>query len=233
MPVERPFDPKTAPILVPSRDATPKEREIWERAKREVRRLNLTILQGRIMLTQVIDAHNIANTNGVNLGIDISGLARNIAWLEQQGSEYAQAVSWVDQRKLAIAVHGGDVDIIYPEQYQPFDGIVVVAAVAGVALLVGFIALNIVAMAKAQEQNAQLRQAKKSADEILCSDASSPQCQQWQRKKQSTAYKEKDGMIKSLGKNIVKLGKKVGGGLSMGVALAVPLVAFMLARGKR
>lgn len=98
-------------------------------------------------------------------------------------------------------------------------GIVVIGGVVGRMLLV-------------ESENKRLADAYdtmiKASEARICADPSSSACKSWQVEKDSTDYASRKSLIEEITDGLSEVGATIKGGMGIGLALAVPLIAWMV-----
>lgn len=148
------------------------------------------------------------------------------------------AAARVDSFELGLKIEGGEIAIVAPAS-MPADQLAALKAglsgwfipiAIGVVVVGGLIARAALIDSETARIEAGYRDVLKKADARLCADPKSAACSAWQEEKKAVEFKQRQGLLESLGAGISEIGGAVKGGLGVGLALAVPLVAFMLLR---
>jgi len=121
---------------------------------------------------------------------------------------------------------GRDIDIILFPGHELGAIPLVIPALIGVVIAAAAVAAAVSAIREAQELSHRFNAVMETADRELCKDPSSDTCQNWRIEKAQKNWAKNKSIADSIGSAV----EKIGGGLGLGLVVALGIFAFMRGR---
>lgn len=212
------------------RPPTARELELWAKAQTIAKRVNLLSYMMKAQFRNIIQIHNFAKNNKIKLdepGLPdlekrmLSALAE-IEFLKDKMCE-------VNQLDLGVRISssGNDLDIVEPKETGTMGWII--PAILGAIVVIGIIARWAYLEKEVVEVTRDYNGIMKRADMALCSDKNSETCKSWEKDKQTGGYYKRESIIDSIKNAASSVGETAKKGLGAGIALAIPLLAWLWA----
>lgn len=183
----------------------------------------------------------------INLGILQEFCASNNLQIPQMSSDNAilftkraaefgkieKAIQAVERLELGISFQNGDINIVAPswytkEQIQDYQlGIwpIILAGLA-IVLIVGLSAQLIVIDQDFEKCAKDNKKLISEADKALCADPNNPLCKKWKETKKETEFEKTESTFDQIKKGLSEFGKVATKGVGIGLAIAIPLIAW-------
>lgn len=222
--------PSTA-IADVERPPTSHELALWEQAEQLMRRCVLKGYVARLKHAQI----NAAIKHGLKYGTTIS--VPEMAELEPRLSTALDSIEQLRQQHadvnglhlgVRLSEGGNDLDIVSPQPMAM--GAIWIPIAIGAVVIAGIIARWAYLETEVSEITNAYNGVISRADMALCDDPTSEMCTEWKHSKTVGDYKKRETLIDSVQSAISKVGSGAKTGLSWGLALAVPLIIFLLKR---
>jgi hypothetical protein len=220
-------------MLISERQATSVEKKKWDEVLRLAEQLKRytyanVLRDENFKLISVFSARY-----GVQIPLmtadEIKRLNRNIEAFKR----IYKAIQAVERLELGIYFAEDDVVIVAPSWYTSdqiasyqLSGWPFVLIAAGVAIVAGVIGYIHRLQSDNEELSSRYDAVLQASEKRICSDPTSAACQAWKKEKEPKAIKENEGIIASLTSGIAEIGQTAKKGLGIGLALAIPLLAW-------
>jgi hypothetical protein len=218
------------------RAPTSKELELWQRAKKAARRVNLLSYAMKMRFKNVLLVHAFAQERKITLNEPtLPDLEMRMNKALSEIERLKDDMCGVSQLELGVQLSSGgnDLDIVQPESSTMSLGWILPAIVGGV-IVIGIIARWAYLESEVSEISAQYNGVLKRSDMALCENPDSEQCKAWEHAKQTGGYYKRESLIESVKSAVSTAGVAAKKGLSAGLALAIPLLLYMyMPRGGR
>lgn len=210
---------------VPSRPIDSLEGSLWSRLLRLTAKAGNDIDRAGLLLQNIYLTFSFASQNAVFLSAMNPEDERKYYELKESHRALVEAIRGVEDKKYGIRINGHDLDILEPS--NDLSGLVIPVAV-GVVVLAAAIATAIWQSKLATEIALKYRELLLRTDNTLCSDPTSKLCQKWKAEKKTSGYEKNMSLADTLKTGV----SKIAGGLSTGLLIAIPIVAFLALRRK-
>lgn len=232
--------PSTIPFKPAERAPTAKELELWNRAQKIAKRVNLLSYILKNQFSNILFTHKFAQANKIAIDEpELPDLEKRMLAALTETEKLKDLMCEVSQLELGVrlSAKGNDLDIIDPETPAvQIDGALgwVIPAVLGAVIVVGIIARWAYLEGEQDEIIARYNGILKRSDIALCGvDPHSKQCQDWENAKSTGGYYKRETIIDSVKSAVSTAGKITGKGLGIGLSLAIPLLAWIYAPRRR
>jgi len=224
--------PISTPIKYVEADRAPTQQELalWSQAEKIAKRVNLMSYAMKAQFRNIVQIHNFAKANKITLNEpDLPDLEKKMLTALAEIEFLKDQMCAVNQLELGVRVSqsGNDLDIIEPKQTETFGWIL--PAVIGAVIVVGIIARWAYLETEVNEVVSDYNGIMKRADMALCENPDSEICQNWKKDKATGGYLKRETIIDSVKNAVSAVGSTAKTGLGWGIALAIPLLAFLWA----
>ena len=204
------------------------------------------------LIAQAVNLYTLANTYATE------NLAREVALLHSHGIQtpdidqhiisvgkmikqderFQRIISAVIIGDLGLRNTPTDLDVMAKpgtpaEELLQYQDLGYVWFVIGVVVVFGAIALGTHFFSESVKISKRDKLHKKFIEKTACADPNSQLCQDWKALRQSPAYTSTESIWESASKKAIKAGKLIAKGFSIGVAIAIPIAAFLLLKKNR
>jgi hypothetical protein len=223
--------PISAIELPPSVDRPPTAAEVrlFGRFCNELECLDRIVSAAGLRMQNIYTAARFSSAAGLPV-ISVSGDEEELYYalrdrVQQLRVAERAVIDW--RAGIRTTSSGRDIDIVlFPG--QQLSGLpLVIPALIGVVIAAAVIAVCVEKIREARELSAKFNAVMETADRELCKDPNSETCQAWKVEKQTNNWKQNKSIADSIGSAV----EKIGGGLGLGLVVALGIFAFM--RGKR
>lgn len=224
--------PTPTTVIEAERPPTTAELALWNRAKSTARSAILTGYVVRLQYRNLLLTHQFAAVAKVSFDEpELVELEPRMFSALSEIEQLRQTMCDVEQLELGVRRNENDLDIIRPPA-QTLGWII--PAVVGAVIVVGIIARWAYLEKEVQTISDQYNGVLRRADLKLCKDPGSQLCKDWEKAKENGGYYKRETLIDSVKAAVTKVGGAVTTGLGAGLALLIPLLAFLyLPRSKR
>jgi len=220
-------------MLLPERAPTTSELRKWDALIKQLDRAKRWLVINYMLKNNFGIIQQFCADNGLPVPeIDPSILVQ----LTEKASQFQtiqKAIQAVERLELGIRFKNGDIDIVAPtwytaEQTQDYTlGLwPLIFAGLAVVLIVGLSARLITIEDTCESCEKKLKEQNKKLDAQLCQNPNDPTCQKWQKIKKETEYVRAEGTIDQIKNGLKKFGGAAIGGIGLGLAVAIPLLAW-------
>lgn len=222
--------PKTGiPYVEGERAPTSKELELWDKAQKAARRVNLRSYAMKMQFKNIVMVHKFALDRKITLNEpELPDLEMRMNKALTEIERLKDDMCGVNQLELGVQLSSGgnDLDIVQPESSTLSFGWIL-PAVIGAVIVVGIIARWAYLEQEVSEISAQYNGILKRSDMALCENPDSDQCKAWEHAKQTGGYYKRETLIESVKSAVSTVGSVAKKGLGAGLALAIPLLLWM------
>jgi len=218
-------------IDIPSsveRPPTASEVRMFGRFVAELERLDRIVTAAGLRLQNIYTAARFAADAGLPV-ISVSEQEEELYYsLRDQVRKLRVAERAVIDWRAGIRTtsSGRDIDIVlFPGQELGAIPLVIPALI-GVVIAAAAVAAAVSAIRDAHELSRKFNSVMETADRELCKDPLSDTCQNWQVEKASKNWQKNKSIADSIGSAV----EKIGGGLGLGLVVALGIFAFMRGR---
>lgn len=219
---------KPIPYAEPERAPNAHELALWNQAEDVAKRAVLLSYVVKLQYKNMLMIAQFAATNKIqfNEPTAVSTEQRMLAALQniEQIRPLMDAVRNMEYG-IRVSSTGNDLDIIQPEK-TGFSGFIIPIAL-GVVALVGLIARWIYLEKEIKYVHEEYAGILNRSNAVLCKDPASKICKDWTDIKKTSGYEKREGIIDSAISTLKGAATK---GVSWGLAIVIPLAAFMLLR---
>lgn len=214
-----------------SRNMLPQEFDRWNYLRKLVFRTKDRWQSARHRMNVVIEISKFCTENSIELQSlnKITSIEQKLLETEVEIRSGLNVFFDCENGYLGIYFHDNDFDVIEPSTNitPSVNGIgfpPIVAAAIGVVSVVALIARWSYIEHKAVELDTTLKNTIKESDKLLCSDNKSEICQKWKEKKETTGIKREVTLAETITNGL----DRAGHGMSIGIAIAIPVLAYAM-----
>ena len=211
---------------IPERNLVASERALWQRLLRVTEKATDDIQRAGLLLKNIYITFTFARANNVFLTALSPQDEQTYYTILESNRQLRAAVRGVQDRRYGIRAKGHDLDIVDP--HLSMDGLII-PVVVGAVILATAIATAIWQSRLANEIAQKYAALLIRTDNTLCSDPTSSLCKKWQEEKKKTGYQKNITLADTLKQGV----KTIAGGISTGLLLVLPVVAFLALGGKK
>lgn len=217
--------------------ATAKQKRLWRDYKRNVENIDLRLQANAVRIQMCYAALDFGNRAGAPIAFDTQAFDKHFM-LVKAVNRAKRLIDAVENEKLGLRFAHGDIDIMAPpdmtaDQIAEYHLMGFVLIAVGVVVIAGIIATQIVWNNESLKQTDQFNRLLKTADNKYCADPASPTCAAWLNRKKAEGFKQKKNIIERIEGGIKGVVSSATSGLGIGIALAIPLAAYVFAKGNR
>lgn len=224
MPELTPVYPVPIESIEIERGATAQELALWQKLLKEFSNSSNALDSAGLLLENIYITFSFANRNDVILVSPDPDIEQRYYQLRQDFEKLKSAIRGVEDHRYGIMVKNGDLDILQPPDTQ-MSGLIIPVIIGGI--IVGTaIAAAIYQTKQSLEIAMEYRRIIARTDKTLCSDKNSELCKKWEKEKQDTGYTKNQTLAESLSSSV----SKVTSGLGIGLLIAIPAIAILLAK---
>jgi len=217
-------------MIIPEREATAAERAKWESV------LQLAEQTKRQIFANVLRAENykivksFAAAHGVTIGIMPDADQQRLVSVISEFNRIQRLISYVERLELGVRFENGEVSIVAPPSYTDdqiaaLSGWFIPIAI-GIVLLAGLIGKLHGLEDENEEIAAKYKAVLTASEKRICSDPYSSECKAWKEEKEPIKYQQNTGLIDRISSGITEIGQTAKKGLGIGLAIAIPLLAW-------
>lgn len=220
-------------MLLPERAPTANELKKWETIIRRLDRAKRWLVVNYLLKQNLGVLQEFCEQNDLTVPVTPSNIAVLLTERAAQLQTIQKAIQAVERLELGVQFKFGDIDIVAPtwyteEQTQEYNlGFwpIVLAGVA-VVLIIGLSARLITIEEDLETCAKQNKKLITAGDKALCSDPTDPRCAEWKKTKQETEFIRTESTIDQITGGLKKFGSAATGGIGIGLAVAIPLLAW-------
>ena len=225
----------TTSIVDAERPPTAHELALWDRAEQLMRRCVLKGYAARLKHGQIIAAAKHGAKYGTTINIpEMADLETRMNAVLTEIEDLRRYHYDVNGLHLGVRLSAGgkDLDILSPAPMSM--GAIWIPIAIGAVVMVGIIARWIYLEGEVQEISNKYNGVITRADMALCGDANADtqMCKDWKQSKQSGDYYKNQTLIDKVETAVKTVGRAASSGLSWGIMLAIPLLAYVYAPRK-
>jgi len=212
----------------PERPPTQHELDLWERAQKIARRVNLKALVMRLQYASLRQTHDFAVEHAITFpSYNLPGLENRMLTVLAEIKILNPYMAEVCQLSLGVRLSssGNDIDIVRPTTEENIGW--VIPLILAVIVVGGIIARWITLEQEVDDITTAYNGVLKRSDIALCADPTSKICTEWQHDKKTGGYTKRETIIDSVKGAISSIGSGAKSGLSWGLALAFPLLLWL------
>lgn len=216
-----------------SRNMLPKEFARWNYLRNLIFRAKDRWQAARHRMNVVIEISKFCTQNGIELQTlsNISNVEKDLLSLETEIRSGLAIFFDCENGYLGINFHDNDFDVIQPATdisptVQGLGFPPIVAAAIGVISVVALISRWAYIEHKAVDLDVKLKNTIRESDKLLCSDSNSEICSKWKERKETAGIKREASIAETITSGL----DKAGHGLSIGIAIALPVLAYAMFR---
>lgn len=220
-------------MLLPEREPTASELKKWETIIRQLDRAKRWLVVNYLLKQNFGIIQQFCADNGLTVPSIPSDLVVLLTDRAAKLQTIQKAIQAVERLELGIQFKNGDIDIVAPtwytkEQTQDYTLGLWPLILAGLAivLIVGLSARLITIEDDFYQTSKKLKTQTKKIDDELCKNPNDPLCQKWSAIKKETEYVKTEGTIDQITRGLSEFGKTVKKGAGIGLAIAIPLLAW-------
>lgn len=158
-----------------------------------------------------------------------------LALIRKSANRNKRLIDAVNSERLGLRFNNGDMDIMAPAsmtadevaEYQALGWIIIVS---GIVVLAGVVAYITWLQKENEDLKTKFNNLLFASDKTFCRDPNSSVCQKWVDRKARENFEAKKGTIEQLESGIKSVAQTAKKGLGIGIAIAIPLVLWSLAR---
>lgn len=215
--------------IEPERAPTDNEMALWDRALTGYQRTRQWIYALKLQYANLMLTHRFARTHSISLEDkeDLAELEQRMIIAVREATELGNNMARVEQLELGVRLSpaGNDLDILQPPE-QELSGWIIPVAI-GAVIVAGIIARWAYLEREIKEISDRYNGVLMRADQALCGDPTSQTCVDWETTKAAGNYTKRETIIDKVKKAARSIGGTVQTGLGAGLALLIPLLAFM------
>ena len=208
-------------LFKPERLATNSEQAKWAQLLDKVDQCSDRLIACRLLGINAAAAKAFADKRGLSFP-DPDAIETKLISVEDKLHQLIDLIRQVQDHELALQFRNNDIDIIDPNQKEM--GAVLLIAL-GVVLVVGALSTAGYLYNDLQDAERELRIVHGATNKHFCSDPTSETCADWKQYKAESAYDERKTWADQI-TDFVKKPIAIGG--KWGIAVAIPLIAFLL-----
>lgn len=226
--------PSGVTYIESERGPTQQESSLWDRAQSHAKRVIALSYALKLQYKNLLLEHQFAKENGITLSEkeDLASMETRLLTAISQISTLKDVMCDVNQLELGVRLSstGTDLDVIDPPT-QTLGWII--PAVAGAVIVAGIIARWAYLENEVGDLSDKYNGVIRRADQALCADPTSQTCADWKATKQNGAYYQRETVIDKIKSAASYAGQKITTGIGAGIALLIPLLAFLYLPRKR
>lgn len=225
-------------MLIPERGPTLAEQKKWD---------DMLLLAEKVKkktFSNIVRAENvkIISAFGVRKGLLLPSIsavdAKRLVAVVAEFAQIQRGIQAVDRLELCVKFQNGDIDIMAPPWYTKeqiasynLSGWFV-PIIIGIAALAGLIGRLYDIEKENNELAAKYDAVLKASEKRICDNPDSAECKEWQKEKEPSGYVKNEGIIGQIAGSISDFGKTAKKGVGIGLAIAIPLLAWSYLRAK-
>jgi hypothetical protein len=211
------------------RPPTAAEVRLFARFCNELERLDRVVSSAGLRMQNIYTAARFAAAAGAPV-ISVSETEEELYYalrdrVRQLRAAERGVIDW--RAGIRQTFDGRDIDIVLFPGQQLGAIPLVIPALIGVVIAAAAVAAAVSAIMEAQELQRKFNAIMETADRELCKDPTSELCQNWQVEKASKNWQKNKSIAESIGSAV----EKIGGGLGLGLIVALGIFAFL--KGKK
>lgn len=220
-------------VIKSSRPMSVEEHRQWQKVRNKMFRTRDLFSMGQSQLNQIIMISAFCDNNGISLPVlsKMPTLEKEFLETGQEIDDLTNAIHDAEFGYYGVVYKSGDFDLI-TQTSSDVSGLgfpALVVAAIGIVSFTTILARWVYLEHKVEDITKKYNDIIKKADDQLCSDPNSETCKSWKQRKQQNDYKRETTIVESIKSGIATAGK----GLSAGLLLAVPLIAFSMFGSKK
>lgn len=217
--------------------ATAKQKKLWRDYKRNVENIDLRCQANAVRVQMCYAALDFGNRNNLPIAFDTQAFDKHFM-LVRAVNRAKRLIDAVESEKLGLRFTHGDIDIMAPpdmtaDEIAEFQMMGFVLIAVGVVVIAGIIATQIIWNNESLKLTDEYNHLLEQSDNKYCADPASPTCAAWLNRKKAEGFKPKKNIIERLESGIKAVASSATSGLGIGIALAIPLAAYIFAKGNR
>jgi hypothetical protein len=210
------------------RPPTAAEVRLFGRFCNELERLDRIVSAAGLRMQNIYTAARFSSAAGLPV-ISVSGDEEELYYslrdrVRQLRAAERGVIDW--QAGIRTTSSGRDIDIVLFPGQQLGAIPLVIPALIGVVIAAAAVAAAVSAIKDAHELSRKLNAVMETADRELCKDPLSDTCQNWQTEKAQKNWQKNKSIADSIGSAV----EKIGGGLGIGIVVALGIFAFLKGR---
>jgi hypothetical protein len=225
-------------MLIPERGPTQAEQKKWDDFVTRAEKVK------RLTFANVLRAENakIISAFAARRGLTLPTVSpvdqKRLVAVVAEFARIQRGIQAVERLELCVKFQNGEIDIMAPPWYTKeqiasynLSGWFV-PIIIGIAALAGLIGRLYDIEQENTELAAKYDAVLKASEKRICDNPNSAECQEWQKEKEPTGYVKNVGVIDQIAGSISDFGKTAKKGIGIGLAIAVPLLAWSYLRQK-
>lgn len=212
--------------------------EKWERFKLLADRLHLSMKAQNLLAQNVTVAVNFARLHGVETSYNFEKLEKKRYQLQKLSDRMQRLIIDVESEKLGLRFHDGDFDILAPahtpkeelQSYREFGWILITI---GAVIVIGTLAHALLVIDENEVLRRDYNKLLEETNEKFCENPESSLCKSWLNKKEQSGFYKRESTVEKIQTAVSEIGTKIKKGAGIGMAIAIPLAVFLIARSFR
>lgn len=221
---------------MPERAPTRAELRQWEKFLRDTDRVGRKILANSARSMMATRLTQFATKRGIDIPAIDPADEKKLVQVANDWRNIKRAIAHVENYDLGLRFRDGEIDIMAPPNYTPEQIAAMNLSGWFIPIVVGIVVVGgiVIRMLQLDEENDRL-QANYDAmiaasEKRICADPGSADCKAWQVEKTETDYNQKASLIDEIKNSLSSVGQTAKTGIGVGLAIAVPLIAWMVLR---
>lgn len=218
--------PAESAKIIGERSMTSEEHQRWNDVRTKMYRVRDYWDSVNAKLNMIIITSIFCKNNGIEITAldDIGPIEKEFIETKNEIDKLTNLIHDAEMGYYGIRYKNGDFDIV-TKSNETVSGLgfpAIIVAAVGVVSFVAILARWTYLELKTEEINNKFNEIIEHADSELCSDPNSEICKNWKNRKQQKDYKKEETLSQTIQHSL----KTAGKGLSMGLLIAIPLIAY-------